>query len=864
MDWNQTLSHIVCKYQHSIRVKKENLNIFITEAFLRINITDPNVIKVVDFYAEVKPDSMKIVLEGNMILITIEKQQHENWKNLSYIGTKDDLNTRRKIAEEKRMTELKLLTEKSKKTTKEVKDFVINKSIEIGDEQRRVLISKKAYEKNAEISNLNEFTDNYNEKSVIERREKDKISSISKENNSKDIESSNLFTQDSYNNQEKNILQPIVQLEKKDVIKLSSTSNNSRTIDSIKQTATFNVEEEPIKIRETKTYEINLTKKLIPHYAARESIAREPPMPKTKYLKFKGEKDQLHDEKNPLWIKEKADNFFNNKDYNSALLHYNKALEIDPEFIKVEVNIATCLLCMGNLKEAQLELVKLEKRLKENTKKCDKEDETFYQKLLITCSSKLYAINAMTSSYNESFERISYLKKQKHLIHSDFLEKINADEENILKRKLQEDYLRSVKNEISSLCKNNKEIFKDIKSSNEAVYEKYNEYINKTIMEDNTEDKNENNINENNEVVNAPLVQDIVSSDNSNLTEDEIFINHNLKKLREKEEMIKTRIQLSLLRNQKETDKFISAITHCSDDSDNKKNDFLEQSDRQEQIKRLSTFLNSYITYNNLLPNEQILSNLSLIFSSLNHQNIVLRISSDLIKQINRFKQSISYNKSLVNIEIKNLLRKAIAYEQYNDYEKAYQEILSCEKLLLTNSNIRNKQNIQNIINEVKDKAKICLLEDNLKKANLLLIGKNFSDALIVYNECMKLSYIHKNNLTTCKVLLNRSSCYLQLLQYENTISDLNKVLYMLSKQKAVHILSNNNSISSSGVEKKKEIEEQIKNIEFLALVKKASVMNILKKPKEVASCYESALKIKEDKIIRENYQKIMFNLKSN
>jgi hypothetical protein len=33
------------------------------------------------------------------------------------------------------------------------------------------------------------------------------------------------------------------------------------------------------------------------------------------------------EERNPIWTKERADNFFRNKDYRSAINAYNRALE---------------------------------------------------------------------------------------------------------------------------------------------------------------------------------------------------------------------------------------------------------------------------------------------------------------------------------------------------------------------------------------------------------------------------------------------------------------------------------------------------------------------------------------------------------
>lgn len=65
------------------------------------------------------------------------------------------------------------------------------------------------------------------------------------------------------------------------------------------------------------------------------------------------------DDRNPIWIKEKADNFFKNKDYRSAINVYNRSLEIDPDFHKCYLNRATCLFYLGEFDLALQDLNKL-------------------------------------------------------------------------------------------------------------------------------------------------------------------------------------------------------------------------------------------------------------------------------------------------------------------------------------------------------------------------------------------------------------------------------------------------------------------------------------------------------------------------
>ena len=70
---------------------------------------------------------------------------------------------------------------------------------------------------------------------------------------------------------------------------------------------------QPTNIRKPGTIKVNLTKKMIPTFAARESLAKEPPYPKSKkYVPEKNYLGQEIDEKNPIWAKQRGDNFYNN------------------------------------------------------------------------------------------------------------------------------------------------------------------------------------------------------------------------------------------------------------------------------------------------------------------------------------------------------------------------------------------------------------------------------------------------------------------------------------------------------------------------------------------------------------------------
>jgi dyslexia susceptibility 1 candidate gene 1 protein len=146
------------------------------------------------------------------------------------------------------------------------------------------------------------------------------------------------------------------------------------------------------------------------------------------------------DDRNPIWIKEKADNFFKNKDYRSAINVYNKSIEIDPDFHKCYLNRATCLFYLGEFDLALQDLNKLTYMI-ENIDAKEKED-MFYTKILIKIKVKSYAIHAIINNYTEALEIISTIltKDNTFILGDKALDKIRKDRQMIeMRLKSEED-----------------------------------------------------------------------------------------------------------------------------------------------------------------------------------------------------------------------------------------------------------------------------------------------------------------------------------------------------------------------------------------------------------------------------------------
>ena len=251
--------------------------------------------------------------------------------------------------------------------------------------------------------------------------------------------------------------------------------------------------------------------------------------------------------------------------------------------------------------------------------------------------------------------------------------------------------------------------------------------------------------------------------------------------------------------------------------------------------------------YNKILTtepnNEKVLSNISLIYLAQENYDETIKCCTRILKIFAAFKEKIRIRNMSNTFEIKILLRRAKCYEIKNEMELAEKDIEAIERL-----EIKNDQILKDI-KSIKDKMKIRVVNSYKDSANAHMKNSQFAEALSFYDKAValiKYSNIY-NKIDLVKILLNRTGCLIKLTQYDKTFDEFEKILMILSKQKAIADIQSNIIL-----------KDELLNLEFLTYVKRAFVYSISNQIDNAINDYNNALKIKpNDMAVKVNLQKL-------
>jgi hypothetical protein len=274
-EWNQTPTHVTIGIPISYRIDAKKVDYTITENYVKLNIPDMKLIKMIDLFANVDCESSKMIIEDRKIVFYLKKENEDIWKELEYKsnGNKEMLRERRKLAVDNLDKKIQIERETAINKKKEFEKFVIDQSIKIDDNRRKELRDKKSVEKKEAEKELYEFVNKIEDEGIGERKDHLELDGKSKSEVRNKIEYEDDYADD-YNSNKNST----------SVIRTSYPQN--KVIFSEKENL------EKTQIRQPSNIKVNLTEKMIPHFAARESLSKEPPYPKSK--KYAPEKNYVY------------------------------------------------------------------------------------------------------------------------------------------------------------------------------------------------------------------------------------------------------------------------------------------------------------------------------------------------------------------------------------------------------------------------------------------------------------------------------------------------------------------------------------------------------------------------------------------
>ena len=786
-DWNETNESITIIFPLLYKIDKKKFDYTITDSYIKLNLYQMKQFHFIDLMGEINPDSSQIILEENKIIFNLIKKENSLWKKLESNLSKDELKERRKKANERLEENIKKKRELAENKKKEFEKFVVEKSIKIDDNFREELRNKKEEEKTNAEKDLYKFVERIDNNNKINEEENEDEDDDKNINNNNDINNINQKIEEEKNNEE---------IDDKD---------NTKDTNTIK----YKLEKDP--------YENN------------KELEKE----KEKEKNIKPIKHSIESRRNQI--------FFDELDTKSKK---SKAKDINNNTEEQPLKIESPMVASTNFQNTIQALLDKKEKDSEKEKNPQPENPSNIRKqetIKVNLTKKLIP----TFSARESLAKEPpYPKSKKYVPEKNYLGQ-EIDEKNPIWAKQRGDNFY-----------NNKDYSSAINAYNNAL--DLDPYFHKVLINRGTcymcLGQFDQALNDFYRAID--LINSIDKKERSDAFYDRINVKalskiYAIHALRQEYQKSLEIINDKLLLKEHAFPFIIPEDKWQKIEKDKKliesrmNNEKLkEEGDNYLRKKNYSEAENIYKKILDIEPNnERVLANLSMIYLFQEKYDEVIEICTKILNIFSKFKERIKIKNMNNLFEIKILLRRAKCYEIKNDMEKAQKDIESIEKLSIVNPNILKE------VKEIKDKLKIHVVDTYKQKANEYLQKQEFSEALAYYNKAIdvvKFSNIY-NKIDLVKILLNRTSCLIKLTQYDNTFIEFERVLNILSKQKAIADIQSNIILS-----------DEVKKLEFTTLAKRAFVYSINNKIEEAIKDYNRALELRPGDIkIKENLAKL-------
>jgi len=784
-DWNETNTSVTIIFPLLYKIDKKKFDYTITDSYIKLNLYQMKQFHFIDLMGEIDIDSSQLILEENKIIFNLIKKENILWKKLESDLPKEELKERRKKANERFEENVKKKRDLAENKKKEFEKFVVEKSIKIDDNFREELRNKKEEEKTNAEKDLYKFVDKIDNNKIDEE-----------ENNDEDKDEDDIDKGKKNLNKNNNINQKIEEEKNNEVIEVENINEtkNEKNEDSINH----KLEKDPYETTKKEEEDSKPIKHSIE--SRRNQIFSDD-------LIQKSQKDKKKPKEQPLKIE-------------SPMVQSN--------------NFQNTLKALLDKKEREEEK---EKNPPEQNPTNIRKQET----IKVNLTKKLIP----TFSARESLSKEPpYPKSKKYVPEKNYLGQ-EIDEKNPIWAKQRGDNFY-----------NNKDYSSAINAYNNALNLDPN--FHKVLLNRGTchmclgeFDKALNDFNKAIDLINS-----IDKKERSDAFYDRINVKalskiYAIYALRQEYQKALDVINEKLLLKEHAFPFIIPEDKWKKIEKDKK---LIESRMNNEKLKeegdnflREKKLEKAEIIYKKILDiepdNERVLSNLSMIYLFQGKHDEVIRICTKILQIFNKFKERIKIKNMNNLFEIKILLRRAKCYEIKNEMESAQKDVESIEKLSITNPNVLKE------IKEIKDKLKIHVVDTYKQRANEHLQKQEFSEALNYYNKAIdvvKFSNIY-NKIELVKILLNRTSCLIKLTQYDNTLIEFERILNILSKQKAIADIQSNIILG-----------DEVKKLEFATLAKRAFVYTINNKIEDAIKDYNRALELRPGDIkIKENLAKL-------
>ena len=783
-DWNETNTSVTIIFPLLYKIDKKKFDYTITDSYIKLNLYQMKQFHFIDLMGEIDIDSSQLILEENKIIFNLIKKENILWKKLESDLPKEELKERRKKANERFEENVKKKRDLAENKKKEFEKFVVEKSIKIDDNFREELRNKKEEEKTNAEKDLYKFVDKIDNNKIDEE-----------ENNDEDKDEDDIDKGKNLN-KNNNINQKIEEEKNNEVIEVENINEtkNEKNEDSINH----KLEKDPYETTKKEEEDSKPIKHSIESH--RNQIFSDD-------LIQKSQKDKKKPKEQPLKIE-------------SPMVQSN--------------NFQNTLKALLDKKEREEEK---EKNPPEQNPTNIRKQET----IKVNLTKKLIP----TFSARESLSKEPpYPKSKKYVPEKNYLGQ-EIDEKNPIWAKQRGDNFY-----------NNKDYSSAINAYNNALNLDPN--FHKVLLNRGTchmclgeFDKALNDFNKAIDLINS-----IDKKERSDAFYDRINVKalskiYAIYALRQEYQKALDVINEKLLLKEHAFPFIIPEDKWKKIEKDKK---LIESRMNNEKLKeegdnflREKKLEKAEIIYKKILDiepdNERVLSNLSMIYLFQGKHDEVIRICTKILQIFSKFKERIKIKNMNNLFEIKILLRRAKCYEIKNEMESAQKDVESIEKLSITNPNVLKE------IKEIKDKLKIHVVDTYKQRANEHLQKQEFSEALNYYNKAIdvvKFSNIY-NKIELVKILLNRTSCLIKLTQYDNTLIEFERILNILSKQKAIADIQSNIILG-----------DEVKKLEFATLAKRAFVYTINNKIEDAIKDYNRALELRPGDIkIKENLAKL-------